>query len=152
LARNRCGSGLASRCAARAALDLRAATSLKRTPGARKGKEKATPTISKRGELGVGLRRAASPRTLPRFTISSCDEDSERKLGVSRNGYLGFYKVAAATDPWLIEPVMVDGDVLVCRLKDHRGHVVKAELGTSDQYLNVETGTSLEFAIVHSPD
>ncbi|MBF8745835.1 hypothetical protein E2H86_18195 [Pseudomonas putida] len=87
-----------------------------------------------------------------RFTISGCDEDSERKLGVSRNGYLGFYKVAAVTDPWLIEPVTVDGDVLVCRLKDHRGHVVKAELGTSDQYLNVETGTSLEFAIVHAPD
>ncbi|MBA1203022.1 hypothetical protein G7009_14870 [Pseudomonas capeferrum] len=52
---------------------------------------------------------------------------SGKKLGISRNGYLGLYRVAEVVDHLKLEPLNWEQDLLRCRLRDHLGHQVKAE-------------------------
>jgi len=47
-----------------------------------------------------------------------------RRLGVSTNGYLGFYWIAEVTDYWKIEPLQETEEGLLCHLRDHLGHRV----------------------------
>ncbi|HAB02227.1 MAG TPA: hypothetical protein DCE25_04545 [Pseudomonas sp.] len=49
-----------------------------------------------------------------------------KKLGVSRNGYLGFYQLAQVIDYWKIEPLEMTDEGLICHLRDHQGHRVAA--------------------------
>lgn len=58
--------------------------------------------------------------------IAGTGPKSAKKLGVSRNGYLGLYEYAEVKDYWKIEPLAWADDGLVCRLRDHQGHQVKA--------------------------
>nr|WP_314477315.1 hypothetical protein [uncultured Pseudomonas sp.] len=76
-----------------------------------------------------------------------------KRLGVSRNGYLGFYWNAEVTDPWKIEPLRQTEEGLVCYLRDHRGHRVGAVKDTPHlsrdviALLNVDEGTVYNFLL-----
>ncbi|WP_449431061.1 hypothetical protein [Pseudomonas putida] len=58
------------------------------------------------------------------YHISTAHKGRTRKLGISRNGYPGFYEMAEVVDYWKIEPLQHTQDGLVCNLRDHRGHRV----------------------------
>jgi hypothetical protein len=76
-----------------------------------------------------------------------------KKLGVSRNGYLGFYWNAEVTDFWKIEPLHMTEEGLVCYLRDHRGHRVGAMHndqhynGDGIAFLNVDQGVVAPFLL-----
>lgn len=87
------------------------------------------------------------------FLISGSGPDAEKKLGISRNGYLGLYEVAEVHDYWKIEPLRWIEKGLICHLRDHKGHQVKAELDLPHvepgafYLLTVADGEPLEFLI-----
>ncbi|MNJ54912.1 hypothetical protein D3C77_503740 [compost metagenome] len=60
------------------------------------------------------------------FHISGTGRNAAKKLGISRNGYLGLYERAEVTDFWKLEPLAWTEKGLVCRWRDHQGHQVKA--------------------------
>ena len=68
------------------------------------------------------------------------------KLGVSRNGYLGFYKVADVTDYWKIEPLNLTDQGLLCSLRDQSGQRVGVysdvprDSSHNKAYMNVKEG------------
>lgn len=74
-------------------------------------------------------------------------------MGVSLNGYLGFYWVADVTDDWKIEPLQLTEEGLVCHLRDHRGYRVGAIMdaphfsGDVVALLNVEQGEVRTFLL-----
>lgn len=79
----------------------------------------------------------------------------DKKLGVSRNGYLGFYQIAEVTDYWKIEPLYLDRDRLFCHLRDQSGNKVKV-MNYAPSYwgyehppapLNVKEGEVATFAL-----
>lgn len=49
-----------------------------------------------------------------------------KRLGLSRNGYLGFYQLAEVTEYWKVEPLEMTDEGLICYLRDHQGHRVAA--------------------------
>ncbi|MFK5665974.1 hypothetical protein ACI2OW_08765 [Pseudomonas shirazica] len=75
----------------------------------------------------------------------------DKKLGVSRNGYLGFYKYAEVTDYWVIEPLHLLNGSLICHLRDQSGQSVGAIDYKRDEYqetlapLNVKKGQIVTF-------
>ncbi|MFV3287210.1 hypothetical protein ACNFBR_00570 [Pseudomonas sp. NY11955] len=88
------------------------------------------------------------------YHISMPGQPQSKKLGISRNGYLGFYWYADVTDYWKIEPLELTGVGLVCHLRDHRGHRVGAIEDSPHKsrdwvaLLNVEEGEVLTFMLV----
>lgn len=88
------------------------------------------------------------------FNIGGTGKDAQKKLGISRNGYLGLYYNAEVTDFWKLEPLKWTEKGLVCRWRDHRGHTVKALPDRPHyrpgvfHYLNVELGEECEFLLV----
>lgn len=80
------------------------------------------------------------------YHISIPGNPETKKLGVSRNGYLGFYWYAEVTDYWKIEPLHLSAEGLLCHLRDHRGHRVGAipdaphHSGNKVYLLNVDEG------------
>ncbi|WP_449431060.1 hypothetical protein [Pseudomonas putida] len=60
------------------------------------------------------------------YHISIPGNPQRKKLGISRNGYLGFYWSAEISDYWKIEPLQQTEQGLVCYLRDHQGHRVGA--------------------------
>ncbi|HAB02225.1 MAG TPA: hypothetical protein DCE25_04535 [Pseudomonas sp.] len=95
------------------------------------------------------------------FHISLYGTPERQKLGISRNGFLGFYQVADVTDYWKIEPLQLTAQGLLCNLRDHQGQRVALTADTqacdsavvprnADQkpaYLNVSQGESYEFVL-----
>ncbi|MFK3820193.1 hypothetical protein ACI2KG_26985 [Pseudomonas sp. NPDC089407] len=87
------------------------------------------------------------------YHISIPGRPQTKKLGVSRNGYLGFYWNAEVTNYWKIEPLEVTDEGLVCYLRDHRGHRVGAikddphRSGDWVACLNVEEGDVFTFLL-----
>lgn len=61
------------------------------------------------------------------FMICGTGSQAGKRLGISRNGYLGLYQHAEVVDYWKIEPLEVSGEDLICRWRDHLGHQVKTE-------------------------
>ena len=87
------------------------------------------------------------------FNISGTGRNAAKKLGISRNGYLGLYEQAQVTDFWKFEPLAWTENGLVCRWRDHQGHHVKTipdaphhERGTFF-LLNVKDGETHEFLV-----
>ncbi|WP_369989526.1 hypothetical protein [Pseudomonas xanthosomatis] len=74
--------------------------------------------------------------------------DRERKLGASRNGYLGLYKHASVEGFWKVEPLACQGNELRCRIRDHLGQQVKVETGSG--YLTVGNGAEQQWLIVRA--
>lgn len=76
-----------------------------------------------------------------------------KKLGISRNGYLGLYRVAEVDDYLKVEPLNWEYDLLRCRLRDHQGHQVKAEPDRGNRevsdavFLTTGEGTLQEYVI-----
>lgn len=60
------------------------------------------------------------------YRISMPGRPETKKLGVSRNGYLGFYWHADVSEYWKIEPLALTDEGLVCHLRDQRGYRVGA--------------------------
>ena len=87
------------------------------------------------------------------YHISIPGNPKRKKLGVSRNGYLGFYWNAEITDYWKIEPLQLTDEGLVCNLRDHRGHrvgVIKDDPHKSGDWvalLNVDEGEVFTFLL-----
>lgn len=87
------------------------------------------------------------------YHISIPGNPRTKKLGISRNGYLGFYWNAEVTDFWKIEPLQLTDEGLVCYLRDHKGHRVGALQddphfsGDWIALLNVEQGTVVTFLL-----
>lgn len=79
------------------------------------------------------------------FMLMLADEP-DRKLGKSRNGYLGLYEHATVTDYWKLEPLAWTDTTLRCRIRDHQGHVIGLETG-SPRYLKAGDGSPHEFVI-----
>lgn len=75
------------------------------------------------------------------------DTNRERKLGISRNGYLGLYQHASVSDFWTLEPLDWQANELRCRLRDHQGNLVKVE-PNSPHYLHVGEGNAHDFLLV----
>jgi hypothetical protein len=75
------------------------------------------------------------------------DTNRERKLGISRNGYLGLYEHASVSDFWKLEPLAWQANELRCRLRDHQGHLVKVE-PDNPHYLQVGQGNEHDFVLV----
>lgn len=77
--------------------------------------------------------------------------DFSAELGISRNGYAGFYRSAEIKDYWKIEHLAADDQGIHCRLRDHQGHQLKVEApqesGASFPYLNVTQGIEYEYFI-----
>jgi hypothetical protein len=75
------------------------------------------------------------------------------KLGVSRNGYLGFYKVAEVTDYWKIEPLKLTDQGLLCNLRDQSGQRVAVysdvprDSSHPKAYMNVQEGKVFTFLL-----
>lgn len=86
------------------------------------------------------------------FMITGSGADQDKKLGISRNGYLGLYYYADVTDFLKLEALEWQDRGVLGRLRDHLGHQVKA---THDpnvatprfSYLNVQQGEPLTFFI-----
>ncbi|TDF85826.1 hypothetical protein [Pseudomonas sp. H9] len=92
------------------------------------------------------------------FNISDTGQNANKKLGVSRNGYLGLYEVSEVSDYWKLEPLRWTDRGLVCQWRDHRGHEVKQLGGTGLRffgepvfYLNVDGGEVHHFLIEMMP-
>ncbi|MEN5216225.1 hypothetical protein ABE484_10260 [Pseudomonas pudica] len=89
------------------------------------------------------------------YHISIPGDSKAKKLGVSRNGYPGFYSNAEVTDYWKIEPLHLNDEGLFCHLRDHRGFRVSA-IGGVPYYLeeviqlNVEQGSAITFLLEKS--
>lgn len=87
------------------------------------------------------------------FNISGTGRNAGKKLGISRNGYLGLYERAEVTDYWKLEPLEWTENGLICRWRDHQGHQVKAIPDTphfkqgSFFLMNVTEGDVHEFLI-----
>ncbi|MBF8670127.1 hypothetical protein IR012_11795 [Pseudomonas putida] len=87
------------------------------------------------------------------YHISIPGRPETKKLGISRNGYLGFYWHAEVTDYWKIEPLQPGDEGLVCHLSDHRGYRVGAipdtphHSGDKVYLLNVEEGEIVTFLL-----
>lgn len=87
------------------------------------------------------------------YHISIPGRPQTKKLGISRNGYLGFYWYAEVTDYWKIEPLHQSDEGLVCHLRDHRGYRVGAiadrphHSGDKVYLLNVEKGEIVTFLL-----
>jgi hypothetical protein len=61
------------------------------------------------------------------FMITGSGADHEKKMGVSRNGYLGLYQYASVSGPFKFEPLYWSDDSLICRWRDHQGHTVRLD-------------------------
>ncbi|BDM24961.1 MULTISPECIES: hypothetical protein [Pseudomonas] len=76
-----------------------------------------------------------------------------KKLGLSLNGYLGFYQRSEVTDYWKIEPLELSEYGLVCYLRDHQGYRAGAIRDTphynrQTQYLlNTREGETITFLL-----
>ena len=76
-----------------------------------------------------------------------------KKLGISRNGYLGFYWHAEVTDYLKVEPLQQTHEGLVCHLRDHLGNLVRAikdnphKSGDWVACLNVQDGELFPFLL-----
>lgn len=87
------------------------------------------------------------------YHISIPARPSAKKLGISLNGYLGFYWHAEVTDYWKIEPLELTAEGLVCHVRDQRGHRVGAIQDTPHKsgdwvaHLNVEDGEVFTFLL-----
>ncbi|MFJ4455149.1 hypothetical protein ACIP1G_14855 [Pseudomonas sp. NPDC089392] len=87
------------------------------------------------------------------YHISIPGHPATKTLGISRNGYLGFYWNAEVTDYWKIEPLKLTDEGLVCHLRDHRGHRVGTikdaphHNGGWVAFLNVEEGNVFTFLL-----
>lgn len=108
--------------------------------------------------MRFAFRFATSDRLHYEITLPGPPRDasgipSRKKLGVSRNGYLGFYWVAEVTDDWKLEPLQRTADGLVCYLRDHRGYRVGLLEDTPHNsghrvfLLNVEDGEPCPFLL-----
>ncbi|MDI9780636.1 MULTISPECIES: hypothetical protein [Pseudomonas] len=79
-----------------------------------------------------------------------------KKLGQSRNGYLGFYQRSEVTDYWKIEPLKLTEHGLICHLRDHLGHRAGAikddphHSGQTMYLLNTKEGETLTFLLQQS--
>ncbi|RWU23955.1 hypothetical protein DM813_09050 [Pseudomonas alkylphenolica] len=86
------------------------------------------------------------------FMISGSGADHEKKLGISRNGYLGLYAYASVRDYFKLEPLHWGDDAVICRWRDHQGHVVRthhdpAVSNPRFSYLRVGEGEEVTFRI-----
>lgn len=87
------------------------------------------------------------------YRISMPGRPETKKLGVSRNGYLGFYWHADVSEYWKIEPLALTDEGLVCHLRDQRGYRVGALTDTPHRsgewvaLLNVEEGEVITFLL-----
>ena len=76
-----------------------------------------------------------------------------KKLGLSFNGYLGFYQRAEVTDYWKIEPLELTEHGLICHLRDHQGYRAGAirdnpHFSRHPMYLiNTKEGETLTFLL-----
>ncbi|HDS1818178.1 TPA: hypothetical protein QEM96_002834 [Pseudomonas putida] len=59
------------------------------------------------------------------FMITGSGKNHEKKLGISRNGYLGLYRYASVTDYFKFEPLLWTENTLICHWRDHQGHKVR---------------------------
>ncbi|MGH8486908.1 MAG: hypothetical protein ACRESP_21125, partial [Pseudomonas sp.] len=73
------------------------------------------------------LRILFNSRTSDRlhFIITGSGADHEKKLGISRNGYLGLYTYASADDYFKLEPLRWSENAVICRWRDQRGYLVR---------------------------
>ncbi|MFJ4455148.1 hypothetical protein ACIP1G_14850 [Pseudomonas sp. NPDC089392] len=69
-----------------------------------------------------------------------------KQLGISSNGYLGFYSSAAVKAPWQLEPLELTGEGLLCNLLDDKGRRVSV-LASEDRILNVSKGEPCTFLL-----
>lgn len=78
----------------------------------------------------------------------SLASERDRKLDISRNGYLGLYK-SGNPEYWKIEPLRWSNNSVTCHLRDHQGNLVSITRDdqTNDFFLNVSKGTPQEFVI-----
>lgn len=87
------------------------------------------------------------------YHISIPGRPATKKLGISRNGYLGFYWYAEVADYVKIEPLHLSDEGLLCHLRDHRGYRVGAipdaphHNGDKVYLLNVEEGEIVTFLL-----
>ncbi|MDD2057239.1 hypothetical protein N5D52_25885 [Pseudomonas sp. GD03860] len=87
------------------------------------------------------------------FNICGTGLNGAKKLGISRNGYLGLYAHAEVNHYWKLEPLEWTANGLVCHWRDHQGHQVKAMLDTPHYtpgnvyLLNVEEGEPHAFLV-----
>lgn len=98
--------------------------------------------------------RTLEDRILYRITSASGMYEGA-KLGISRNGYLGFYELAGAVGIWKVQAQSEwrpePGQRLGCWLRDHEGHRIncleryKQSTSPGRFYLNVHDGEPLAF-------
>lgn len=86
------------------------------------------------------------------FMITGSGTDNDKTVGVSRNGYLGLYKVANVSEPLRIEPLHWSENAVVCRLRDHQGFSVRtyhdsAVANPNFSYLRIGEGKEVIFRI-----
>ncbi|WP_372242408.1 hypothetical protein [Pseudomonas sp. CM25] len=86
------------------------------------------------------------------FMITGSGPDHEKKVGISRNGYLGLYQVSTVSDFIKIEPLEWSENAVLCRLRDHLGHAVKARHDSATDtprfsYLNAQAGADTLFIL-----
>ncbi|WP_336332865.1 hypothetical protein [Pseudomonas putida] len=90
------------------------------------------------------------------YHISIPGRPMAKKLGISRNGYLGFYRHAEVTDYWKLEPLQLTDQGLACHLRDHRGYRVGIIEDTPHKsgdwvaLLNVEEGKASTFLLAQT--
>lgn len=101
-------------------------------------------------QTAMTLRFHYHSQTLNRLNFMlSLDSDRNRKLGISRNGYLGLYTYSNIDDFWKVEPLAWSENTLHCRIRDHQGQQVKV-LASSPHHLTVNKGNILEFLVVRT--
>ncbi|MDR2318942.1 MAG: hypothetical protein LBF06_21400 [Pseudomonas sp.] len=86
------------------------------------------------------------------FMITGSGADHDKKLGISRNGYLGLYKHASVTDYIKLEPLRWAENALLCRIRDHQGHAVRTHHEPSEhtpnfEYLRISEGQEVMFLL-----
>lgn len=87
------------------------------------------------------------------YHISLRSQPLGKKLGISRNGYLGFYRHAEVIEYWKIEPLQLTDQGLLCYLRDHLGQrvgILKDTPHFSGHWiamLNVEQGKVFPFLL-----
>ena len=82
--------------------------------------------------------------------INGTGTDSDRKVEISRNGYLGLYRTNSPVDLIKLEPLEWGPDTLRCRLRDHTGRTVKTLYHMPPDrnvYLNTNDGDIATFLI-----